>query len=110
VLDEVLTHDERYLLDLAADHFGAFTLLAWLGTRDHQPERAAAIVEQLLTRGLVEVTERSDAPDDRGRILAPPEALHAVRDSSKWRDPQIDHSCARSPTTRSASHLWELPS
>src|SRR5438270_12358546 len=85
--DDVLTTQERHVLDLAGDDFGAFTLLAWLGSDEHQPERAAATVERLFERGLVEIAEDSDNHGPP-RVLSSEEALHAVRDKRKWRDPQ----------------------
>jgi hypothetical protein len=95
VAREDLTPEEAHVLDYAGDEFGAFTLLAWLGSNEHQPERAAAIAERLLERGLVEIEEHR--PSERRRspkrprelhILSRDEALRAIRDPRKWRDPE----------------------
>lgn len=92
--DQELTPEDTYVLDHAGDQFGAFTLLAWLGSNEHQPEKAAAIVERLLDRGLVEIeehrpSERQPSPKRprQPHILSRDDALRAIRDWRKWRDP-----------------------
>jgi hypothetical protein len=87
---EELDSEEYVVLDHAVEDFGAFTLLAWLGSSRHQPGRAAAVVERLLERGLVEVEESFDFDLDRPRILVREEALSAIGDWRKWRDPRVE--------------------
>ena len=83
---EELDSDEYLVLDYAVEEFGSFTLLAWLGSRIHQPTRAAAAVERLLQRGLVEIEESYDFNLDPPRVLARDEALRVIADPRQWRD------------------------
>jgi hypothetical protein len=89
-MDYSLSDEEFYVLDCAAEEFGAFVLLAWLGTAEHQPARAAAIVERLLDRGLVDVAASHDFNPEPARVLAHEEALRAIHDQQKWRDARIE--------------------
>jgi len=52
-----LTDAEYFVLDDAADDFGAFTRIAWLGSGERQPLRAAEVVDALLNRSLLEIEE-----------------------------------------------------
>lgn len=71
-MDYSLSDEEFYVLDCAAEEFGAYVLLAWLGTTDHQPARAAAVVERLLDRGLIEVGAGSELDNSPKEELWPP--------------------------------------
>jgi hypothetical protein len=87
---EQLDDEEYFVLDYAEDEFGAFALLAWLGSERHQPARAAAAVERLLERGLVSIEESYDFNPDQPRTLGREEALAAIRDPRKWRDWRVE--------------------
>lgn len=85
--DAQLTSEELYVLSSAADDFGAFTFLAWLGSHDHQPQVAATATKRLLSRGLVSIEASSDASRST-RQLDSDEALKSISDERKWRDPR----------------------
>ena len=82
--------DERFVLADAVEDFGAFTLLAWLGSPQHQPRRAADAVERLLERGLVAIEKSYDFNPGQPRTLSREEALRAIGDARKWRDPKSE--------------------
>ena len=52
--------------------------------------RAAAAVERLLARELVEIEESYDFNPDPPRTLGREEALRAIRDPRKWRDARVE--------------------
>jgi hypothetical protein len=86
VADEELTPEELFILADAAEWGGGtFAYLAWLGSNGakHQPERAAELVERLLSRGLVEIEEYTT---EESQILSREQALAAIREPRKWRD------------------------
>jgi hypothetical protein len=97
VTEDELTPGEERVLGFAGDYAGAFTLLSWLGSNERQPEEAAATVERLLDRGLVEIEEHRPS-ERRGspkrpvarHILDREGALRAIHDPRKWRDPESD--------------------
>lgn len=96
-MESRLTDDEFYVLDCAVEYDGPLVLLAWLGTDEHQSDRAAEIVRNFLAAGLVQIAASSDESPRQGD-LSTEEALRALADPRKWRDWRVE------PFTRSETY------